>query len=135
MCFFNYVDYYDQNFTANLVMKVNTVTLYLTQLPQIIVPINKSNPGSMCHYLICSACEKAQLHQCGDHRPLSLPLWHNQRHICPLLFLTPRLPGFLIGRRLNSHALELLLLDRALRRLGPHQLSDSELKQVRTLSQ
>ncbi|XP_056444162.1 LETM1 domain-containing protein 1 [Gadus chalcogrammus] len=54
----------------------------------------------------------------------------HMRHICPLLFLTPRLPGFLIGRRLNSHALELLLLDRALRRLGPHQLSDSELKQA-----
>ncbi|CAL8367105.1 unnamed protein product [Lota lota] len=54
----------------------------------------------------------------------------HMRHICPLLFLTPRLPGFLIGRRLNSHALELLQLDRALSRLGPHQLSDSELKQA-----
>lgn len=53
-----------------------------------------------------------------------------QRHISPLLFLTPRLPGFLIGRRLNSHALELLQLDRALSRLGPHQLSDSEIRQV-----
>ncbi|XP_023271308.1 LETM1 domain-containing protein 1 [Seriola lalandi dorsalis] len=55
---------------------------------------------------------------------------HHMRHISPLLFLTPRLPGFLIGRRLNSHALELLQLDRALSRLGPHQLSDSELKQA-----
>lgn len=54
----------------------------------------------------------------------------NQRHISPLLFLTPRLPGFLIGRRLNHHALELLQLDRALCRLGPNQLSDSELRQV-----
>lgn len=53
-----------------------------------------------------------------------------QRHASPLLFLTPRLPGFLIGRRLNSHALELLQLDRALSRLGPHQLSESELRQV-----
>ncbi|XP_041801254.1 LETM1 domain-containing protein 1 isoform X2 [Chelmon rostratus] len=52
------------------------------------------------------------------------------RHISPLLFLTPRLPGFLIGRRLNSHALELLQLDRALSRLGPHQLSDSEIRQA-----
>ncbi|XP_044068580.1 LETM1 domain-containing protein 1 isoform X2 [Siniperca chuatsi] len=52
------------------------------------------------------------------------------RHISPLLFLTPRLPGFLIGRRLNSHALELLQLDRALSRLGPHQLSDSEVRQA-----
>ncbi|KAG7281120.1 hypothetical protein CRUP_027657 [Coryphaenoides rupestris] len=51
-----------------------------------------------------------------------------QRHICPLLFLTPRLPGFLVGRRLNKHAQELLRLDRALVRLGIHQLSDSELK-------
>ncbi|XP_040048784.1 LETM1 domain-containing protein 1 [Gasterosteus aculeatus] len=52
------------------------------------------------------------------------------RHASPLLFLTPRLPGFLIGRRLNSHALELLQLDRALSRLGPHQLSESELRQA-----
>ncbi|KAM4610486.1 LETM1 domain-containing protein 1 [Polymixia lowei] len=52
------------------------------------------------------------------------------RHICPLLFLTPRLPGFLIGSRLSSHALELLQLDRALARLGPHQLNDSELRQA-----
>ncbi|KAM9350389.1 LETM1 domain-containing protein 1 [Symphorus nematophorus] len=52
------------------------------------------------------------------------------RHISPLLFLTPRLPGFLIGRRLSSHGLELLQLDRALSRLGPHQLSDSELRQA-----
>uniref|UniRef100_A0A673CMD5 LETM1 domain containing 1 n=1 Tax=Sphaeramia orbicularis TaxID=375764 RepID=A0A673CMD5_9TELE len=53
---------------------------------------------------------------------------NQMRHISPLLFLTPRLPGFLIGRRLNSHGLELLQLDRALSRLGLHQLSDSELK-------
>ncbi|KAL6119519.1 letmd1 [Pungitius sinensis] len=52
------------------------------------------------------------------------------RHVSPLLFLTPRLPGFLMGRRLNSHALELLQLDRALSRLGPHQLSESELRQA-----
>ncbi|KAM7405154.1 hypothetical protein PAMP_012438 [Pampus punctatissimus] len=52
----------------------------------------------------------------------------HMRHISPLLFLTPRLPGFLIGQRLNSHALELLQLDRALSRLGAHQLSDSELR-------
>ncbi|XP_040008900.1 LETM1 domain-containing protein 1 [Xiphias gladius] len=54
----------------------------------------------------------------------------HMRHISPLLFLTPRLPGFVIGRRLNSHALELLQLDRALSRLGPHQLSDAELRQA-----
>lgn len=54
----------------------------------------------------------------------------NQRHISPLLFLTPHLPGFLISWRLNGHALELLQLDRALSRLGPCQLSDSELRQV-----
>ncbi|KAM6925558.1 LETM1 domain-containing protein 1 [Xenentodon cancila] len=54
----------------------------------------------------------------------------HMRHICPLLFLTPHLPGFLIGRRLNNHALELLQLDRALSRLGLHQLSDSELRQA-----
>ncbi|XP_019720663.1 LETM1 domain-containing protein 1 isoform X2 [Hippocampus comes] len=52
------------------------------------------------------------------------------RNISPLLFLTPRLPGFLIGRRLTSHALELLQLDRALSKLGPHQLSDSEVRQA-----
>lgn len=55
----------------------------------------------------------------------------NQRHISPLLFLTPRLPAFLISWRLNRRAQELLQLDRALSRLGPQQLSDSELRQVR----
>ncbi|XP_015236608.1 PREDICTED: LETM1 domain-containing protein 1 [Cyprinodon variegatus] len=55
---------------------------------------------------------------------------NHMRYISSLLFLTPRLPGFLIGRRLNSHALELLQLDRALSRLGPHQLTDSELRQA-----
>ncbi|TKS76794.1 LETM1 domain-containing protein 1 [Collichthys lucidus] len=52
------------------------------------------------------------------------------RHISPLLFLTPRLPGFLISHRLNSHALELIQLDRALVRLGPHQLNDTEVRQA-----
>ncbi|XP_077369409.1 LETM1 domain-containing protein 1 [Festucalex cinctus] len=52
------------------------------------------------------------------------------RNLSPLLFLTPRLPGFLMGRRLSSHALELLQLDRALGKLGPRQLSDSEVRQA-----
>ncbi|XP_057717525.1 LETM1 domain-containing protein 1 [Corythoichthys intestinalis] len=52
------------------------------------------------------------------------------RNLSPLLFLTPRLPGFLIGRRLTNHALELLQMDRALSKLGPQQLSDSELRQA-----
>ncbi|XP_041860665.1 LETM1 domain-containing protein 1 [Melanotaenia boesemani] len=55
---------------------------------------------------------------------------NHMRHISRLLFLTPRLPGFLIYWRLKSHAVELLLLDRALSKLGPHQLSDSELRQA-----
>ncbi|XP_037629169.1 LETM1 domain-containing protein 1 [Sebastes umbrosus] len=55
---------------------------------------------------------------------------NQMRHVSPLLFLTPRLPGFLIGRRLNSHGLELLQLDRALSRLGAHQLSEPELRQA-----
>ncbi|XP_004071023.1 LETM1 domain-containing protein 1 [Oryzias latipes] len=52
------------------------------------------------------------------------------RHISPLLFLTPHLPGFLMGQRLNTHGLELLQLDRALSRLGLHQLNESELRQA-----
>ncbi|XP_061759604.1 LETM1 domain-containing protein 1 isoform X2 [Nerophis ophidion] len=52
------------------------------------------------------------------------------RQISSFLFLTPRLPGFLIKRRLLGHASELTLLDRALIRLGPHQLSDSEMRQA-----
>ncbi|XP_058498902.1 LETM1 domain-containing protein 1 [Solea solea] len=54
----------------------------------------------------------------------------HMRHISPLLFLSPRFPSSLMGRRLNSYALELLQLDRALIRLGPHQLSDVELRQA-----
>ncbi|KTF90931.1 hypothetical protein cypCar_00007079 [Cyprinus carpio] len=52
------------------------------------------------------------------------------RHLCALLFLTPRLPGFWIGRRLNSHAFELMQLDRAIVRLGLHQLNDTELREA-----
>ncbi|XP_051735512.1 LETM1 domain-containing protein 1 isoform X2 [Ctenopharyngodon idella] len=52
------------------------------------------------------------------------------RHLCPLLFLTPRLPAFWIGRRLNSHALELMQLDRSIVRLGLHQLNDTELREA-----
>uniref|UniRef100_A0A672N933 LETM1 domain-containing protein 1-like n=1 Tax=Sinocyclocheilus grahami TaxID=75366 RepID=A0A672N933_SINGR len=52
------------------------------------------------------------------------------RHLCPLLFLTPRLPAFWIGRRLNSHALELMQLDHAIIRLGVHQLNDAELREA-----
>lgn len=52
------------------------------------------------------------------------------RLLSRLLFLTPHLPGSVVGRRLNSHALELLHLDRALSRLGPHQLTECELKKA-----
>lgn len=52
------------------------------------------------------------------------------RHLSALLFLTPRLPGFWIGRRLNSHAFELMQLDRAIVRLGLHQLNDAELREA-----
>uniref|UniRef100_A0A9J8D2U4 LETM1 domain containing 1 n=1 Tax=Cyprinus carpio carpio TaxID=630221 RepID=A0A9J8D2U4_CYPCA len=52
------------------------------------------------------------------------------RHLCPLLFLTPRLPAFWIRRRLKSHALELMQLDRAIVRLGVHQLNDAELREA-----
>lgn len=53
-----------------------------------------------------------------------------KRRLSRLLFLTPHLPGVIVGRRLNSHAVELLHLDRALSRLGPQQLSEAELKQA-----
>ncbi|XP_041712408.1 LETM1 domain-containing protein 1 isoform X2 [Coregonus clupeaformis] len=52
------------------------------------------------------------------------------RQLCPLFFLTPHLPTPMIGTRLNSHAIELLQLDRALSRHGLHQLDDSELRQA-----
>ncbi|KAG9333981.1 hypothetical protein JZ751_009297 [Albula glossodonta] len=66
-------------------------------------------------------------------RTLSLSQTHSRQALRLLscqLFLTPRLPGFLIRRRLNSHALELLQLDNALNSLGLHKLSDSELRQA-----
>ncbi|XP_072304765.1 LETM1 domain-containing protein 1 [Eucyclogobius newberryi] len=64
--------------------------------------------------------------------PLGIKRIHTEqtRLLSRLLFLTPHLPVFLVGRRLNSHALELLHLDRALNRLGPHQLSEGELRQA-----
>ncbi|KAF4077931.1 hypothetical protein AMELA_G00193760 [Ameiurus melas] len=54
----------------------------------------------------------------------------HMRHLCALLFLSPRLPPFWIGRRLNSHALELMHLDRAIIKLGLHELSDMELNEA-----
>ncbi|CAL1606458.1 unnamed protein product [Knipowitschia caucasica] len=64
--------------------------------------------------------------------PLGINRLHSEqkRQLSRLLFLTPHLPSFVVGRRLSSHALELLHLDRALSRLGPHQLSDTELRQA-----
>ncbi|XP_028849433.1 LETM1 domain-containing protein 1 isoform X2 [Denticeps clupeoides] len=52
------------------------------------------------------------------------------RQLCPMLFLTPRFPAFLIRQRLHSHALELMHLDQAIVRLGLHQLSDAEMRQA-----
>ncbi|KAM8830072.1 LOW QUALITY PROTEIN: LETM1 domain-containing protein 1 [Synchiropus picturatus] len=52
------------------------------------------------------------------------------RLMSQLLFLTPRLPSFLLGLRLDSHGRELLQLDRALSRLGIQNLSQSELQQA-----
>ncbi|KAJ8016858.1 hypothetical protein DPEC_G00011710 [Dallia pectoralis] len=53
---------------------------------------------------------------------------NHMRHLCPLFFLTSRLPTPMIASRLNSHALELLQLDRSLSRHGQHKLGDSELR-------
>ncbi|XP_076132484.1 LETM1 domain-containing protein 1 isoform X1 [Alosa pseudoharengus] len=54
----------------------------------------------------------------------------HKKQLCSLLFLTSNLPSFLIGQRLNNHAIELMRLDRALSQLGLHQLSDAEIKQA-----
>ncbi|XP_054033330.1 LETM1 domain-containing protein 1 [Dryobates pubescens] len=50
------------------------------------------------------------------------------RALSQVLFLTPYLPGALLRRRLRSHLLEILQLDRALRQLGLGQLSEQELR-------
>ncbi|XP_063063969.1 LETM1 domain-containing protein 1 isoform X1 [Engraulis encrasicolus] len=57
---------------------------------------------------------------CGGHR----------RQLCSLLFLTTHLPSSLLARRLHSHAVELMHLDKALAQLNPHLLSDAEIKQA-----
>ncbi|XP_068600187.1 LETM1 domain-containing protein 1 isoform X1 [Brachionichthys hirsutus] len=62
--------------------------------------------------------------------PLNVLSVTHKRRVGALLFLSPRLPGFLVERRLSRHALELLQLDRALSNLGPHQLDESELRQA-----
>lgn len=87
--------------------------------------IKRMNVDHMVSKNSCSPLEK----ECPPQ--LSCYCAWMQRQLSPLLFLTPRLPAFLIGRRLSSHALELLQLDRALARLGPHQLTDSEIREVR----
>ncbi|XP_061112816.1 LETM1 domain-containing protein 1 isoform X2 [Conger conger] len=55
---------------------------------------------------------------------------YQMRLLSTQLFLTPRLPAFLIRHRLNGHALELLQLDRALNSLGVLKLSEAELRQA-----
>ncbi|MGH0178939.1 UNVERIFIED_CONTAM: hypothetical protein FKN15_077977 [Acipenser sinensis] len=52
----------------------------------------------------------------------------HMRCLSSLFFLTSRLPAALIRRRLWSHSVELLQLDRALRMLGLHRLSEPELR-------
>ncbi|KAM9785550.1 LETM1 domain-containing protein 1 [Neosynchiropus ocellatus] len=54
----------------------------------------------------------------------------HKRLVSQLLFLTPRLPSFLLGHRLASHGRQLLLLDRALSRHGVQNLTESELQQA-----
>nr|XP_057907046.1 LETM1 domain-containing protein 1 [Doryrhamphus excisus] len=66
----------------------------------------------------------------GPHLGINRLTVGQMRQISSLFFLTPRLPGFLIKRRLLGHAFELTLLDRALSRLGPDQLSDAEVRQA-----
>ncbi|KAF3861095.1 hypothetical protein F7725_001350, partial [Dissostichus mawsoni] len=65
--------------------------------------------------------------------PLGVKRMSNKqmRLVSPLLFLTPRLPSFLMSRRLQRHGSELLHLDRALSRLGVQNLSEAELRQCR----
>ncbi|KAJ8369907.1 hypothetical protein SKAU_G00099350 [Synaphobranchus kaupii] len=55
---------------------------------------------------------------------------NHMRLLSSQLFLTPRLPAFLIRQRLNGHAIELLQLDRALNSLGVLQLSETELREA-----
>lgn len=64
--------------------------------------------------------------------PLGVKRMSNEqmRLVSPLLFLTPRLPSFLMSHRLQRHGSELLHLDRALSRLGVQNLSEAELRQA-----
>ncbi|XP_038608789.1 LETM1 domain-containing protein 1 isoform X2 [Tachyglossus aculeatus] len=67
---------------------------------------------------------------CFTDRPLGLrrlPAAH-LRALSRGLFLTPYLPAPVLRRRLKSHTVELLHLDRALVRLGPGQLTVHEVK-------
>lgn len=50
------------------------------------------------------------------------------RALSRVLFLTPRLPAFVLRHRLRGHVLEIRHLDRALLRLGLGQLSEEELR-------
>ncbi|KAI6062520.1 LETM1 domain-containing protein 1 [Aix galericulata] len=51
-----------------------------------------------------------------------------KRALSRVLFLTPRLPAFVLRHRLRGHVLEIRHLDRALLRLGLGQLSEEELR-------
>nr|XP_038027508.1 LETM1 domain-containing protein 1 [Anas platyrhynchos] len=62
--------------------------------------------------------------------PLGLSKLHasHVRALSRVLFLTPRLPAFVLRHRLRGHVLEIRHLDRALLRLGLGQLSEEELR-------
>ncbi|XP_030054147.1 LETM1 domain-containing protein 1 [Microcaecilia unicolor] len=53
---------------------------------------------------------------------------HHMKALSRVLFLTPHLPTFLLRWRLWNHTFELHHLDKALLKLGVHELSDKELK-------
>lgn len=67
------------------------------------------------------------------------PLWTTvccvlislQKVLSRVLFLTPRLPRFILRNRLQTHLLELFHLDRAMLKLGVKELSDEEVQVVR----
>ncbi|XP_063063971.1 LETM1 domain-containing protein 1 isoform X2 [Engraulis encrasicolus] len=65
-----------------------------------------------------------------DHLRSRLRQLCEKRQLCSLLFLTTHLPSSLLARRLHSHAVELMHLDKALAQLNPHLLSDAEIKQA-----
>lgn len=83
--------------------------------------------------LVCEARGMFLEEVAYDMMGILIPPFVLQKALSRVMFLTPHLPAFLLQRRLTSHIFEIRHLDTSLFQLGVNELTDEEVKKVRTL--